>query len=280
MSDARPHVSFSSLETLAKCGLMWDFRYNQGLKIPPGVQLVIGKGTHGAIDKDLSRKLEWGTLLPDDAIADYARDATRAEWEREPPKPDEDGAPADLGSAVDTAVALAELHHREVAPSIVPVAVERRFMLELPEFPFDIEGQVDVEEADHIRDVKTSGKSPPANAADVSDQLTLYDLEASVRGVPKRKVFLDYLVKTKTPKAVTLESYRTPEDHLRFLHKVELAAKVIQSGAFMPAPRGSWYCSPKWCGFWDVCPAGGRQVTTVGLIDPARLTSRLLERRP
>lgn len=277
---SKPHLSHTQIEMLSKCGYQYDFRYVQGIRSPPGVQLTIGKGVHGAVEKDLGRKMEWGGLLPDDAIADFAADATKREWEKDPPKPEEEGEPADLGGAVDSAIALAELHHRVVAPGIEPVAVERRFMLELPDFPFDIEGQVDVEEDGVIHDTKTASKAPQADVAETSDQLTLYDLEASVRGAPARKVVLDVLVKTKIPKALKLESYRTPDDHARFLRKVEVAAKVIQSGAFMPAPRSSWWCSKKWCGYWDRCPFGARGAVSVGLIDPARLTSRMLERRP
>jgi hypothetical protein len=267
---------------LTKCGLQYEFRYVRGIKRPPGVALVIGKGAHGAIEADLGKKIETGELLADDAIADYARDATEAEWKKETPKPEDDGEPADLGGAVDMAIALAELHHREVAPGLEPIAVERGFTLAMPDFPFDFTGYIDVEEKGRVRDVKTAGKAPASDAADTSEQLTAYSLEATVRGAPAAEVVLDVLVKTKVPRVVTLRSERTADDHRRFLRKLEMAARVIKAGAFLPAPKvpGVWWCSQKHCGYWDMCPAGRRQSVQVGLIDPARLVSRLAERRP
>lgn len=267
----KPHLSISQLNMLARCGEQYRYRYVEGIKAPPGVQLVIGKGTHGAIEKDLANKIEWGELLPDDSIADFAADATRKAWQEDAPVLGE-GDP-DEGGAVDTAVALATVHHRELAPVIEPVAVERKFRLELPDFPFDLVGVIDVEETTRIRDTKTSSKTPPADAAHVSDQLTMYHLEAATRGESKT-VALDYLVKSKQAKALTLESTRNEQDHARLLRRVEAAAKVIQAGAFTPTTPDNWACSPKWCGYWDRCAWGSRKAVTVGLIDPARLVRR------
>lgn len=274
----KPHLSISQIGMLQRCGKQYEFRYLEGIKSPPGVALVIGKGTHGAVEQDLGNFIEWGELLPDEAIADFAAESTRKEWQKEPPTL-QDGDP-DEGGAVDTAVALAQVHHREVAPRIEPVAVERGFRLELPDFSHDLVGYIDIEEPHRIRDTKTSGKTPPADAADVSDQLTLYHLDATVRGKEIKAVALDYLVKTKVAKAVTLESPRGPQDHARLLRKVEAAAAVIKAGNFMPAPADFWGCSPKWCGYWDRCDYGAKKKVSVGLIDVSRLISRLEERRP
>jgi len=273
----KAHLSASALGMLARCGEQYRFRYVEGIKAPPGVQLVIGKGTHAAIERDLINKQHWGSLLPDDSIADYAADAARAAWEDDEPLVQE-GDP-DKGGAVDTAVSLAQLHHRELAPAIEPVAIERGFLLELDGFPFDLMGFVDIEEKGRIRDTKTSSKSPQADAADQSDQLTLYHLDAVTRGLPPPVVQLDYLVKTKTPKAVSLTSKRGPEDHARFLRRVEAAAKVIEAGAFYPTGADSWACSARFCGYWSRCRWGAKQSVSVGFIDPTRLTSRIQERR-
>lgn len=274
----KPHLSVTQMNMLARCGEQYRWRYIEGIKAPPGVQLVIGKGTHGAIEKDLGAKMEWGSLLPDDSIADFAADATRRAWAEDQPVR-QDGDP-DEGQAIDTAVSLAQVHHREVAPAIDPVAIESGFVLELDGFPYDLVGYVDVETPTHIRDTKTSSKAPQADAADTSDQLTLYHLNATVRGEPGKAVALDYLVKTARAKAVTLESTRGPEDHARLLRKVEAAAKVIEAGAFAPTSPDNWWCSRKWCGYYDRCAFGARGQVSVGLIDPARLTSRAQERRP
>ena len=102
MSDVKPHLSVSQLSTLQKCGEMYRWRYIEGIKSPPGVALVIGKGTHAAIEQDLGNKMTWGELLPDDSIADYASDATKTAWDSDQPVL-ADGDPSQ-GEAVDTRV--------------------------------------------------------------------------------------------------------------------------------------------------------------------------------
>lgn len=38
------------------------------------------------------------------------------------------------------------------------------------------------------------------------------------------------------------------------LSEIVLAIEdACEKGRFMPAPPGEWLCSPKWCGYWDVC---------------------------
>lgn len=271
-------MSATSLGTLLKCQQMYYWRYVMGKRVPPGVALVIGKGAHGSAEKDLVNKQEWGELLSDEAVADHARDATVKAWEKEEPVR-HDGDP-DKGGAVDTAVALAGLHHKQLAPKIEPVAVERGFRLEIPDFPYDVVGYVDVEEERRIRDLKTSAKTPPEDAAEKSDQLSIYALEAAVRGAPKQEVAMDHLVKTSRPQVVTRTATRGPEDHARLMLKLEIAAKVIQSGNFLPCAPDSWTCGAKWCGFWDaICPHGRRGAVSVGMVDISRLRSRPEERR-
>ncbi len=274
----KKHLSITQINMLARCGEQYRFRYVDGIKSPPGVALVIGKATHAAIEKDLTNKIQWGALLPDDAIAETAADATRKAWSDDEPTL-QDGDP-DQGGAVDAAVSLATLHHRELAPKIEPISLERGFVLSLDGFPFDLMGYVDIDEATRIRDTKTASKSPSGNEADKSDQLTLYHLDATVRGDVGKTVALDYLVKTKVAKAITLESTRGPEDHARLLRKVEASAKVIEAGNFAPTSPDNWWCSAKWCGYFDRCDFGSRRSVSVGLIDPALLTSRMVERRP
>lgn len=275
----KPYLSWTQISMLAKCGTQYEFRYIRGIKSPPGVALALGKGVHGAVEHDLRNKMEWGELLPDEAVGDHARDATGRAWDEQPPVL-HDGDP-DRGGAIDTAVSLAHLHHKAVAPKLEPIAIERGFVLDLgPSFKFDLLGYVDVEEQNTIRDTKTSSKAPNKDAADVSDQLTLYHLDATVRGHKSKAVALDYLVKKGRPEAITLTSARGPLDHMRLLRRVEQAARVIQAGAFAPTARDSWACSEKWCGYWHMCDFGAKQKVSVALIDPKRLTSRRAERRP
>ncbi len=127
--------------------------------------------------------------------------------------------------------------------------------MELDGFPYDLLGFIDIEEPGRIRDTKTASKSPNKNAADVSQQLTVYAAgHLAVEGELPDELVLDYLVDTKSPKPVSLPTTRTKEDVQMLLRRVERAATIIERGAFTPAPADAWQCSKKWCGYFDQCP--------------------------
>ena len=128
----------------------------------------------------------------------------------------------------------------------------------------DLVGRIDIEEAETIRDTKTSAKSPQEDEAHMSDQLTIYALGKKVEtGVMPKKLYMDYLIKTKVPKTLTLETERTDADFDRIFRLIERGIEVIDKGTFTPNPSG-WWCSDRWCGFWaDTCPFGRRKAVSV-----------------
>lgn len=117
-----------------------------------------------------------------------------------------------------------------------------------------------------IRDTKTSKKSPSANVADESHQLSAYSLASQVlESKLPDAVKLDYLVDLKGgPKTMTVESKRDTQDVNAYLNRTVNQIAVIQSGMFTPAPNAAWWCSPKWCAYHSICPHVTHKVTTVG----------------
>ena len=265
-TEKKPALSPTRLDMLARCGMQYFFRYVEGLRLPPGVAMVQGTAVHRAVEQDLRHKRDHGKLMTLPAVEDCAAEALENTWLGEEPALDAEeraiGRSVVKARAKDDAVYMVSLHHRELAPSIIPVHLEREFRLELTNFPFDLVGVMDVQEPDAIRDVKVSGRAPDPEAAEISVQLTTYALAAKVLdGQAPAAVTLDYLVhpKGKLPYQEVLKSTRGEEDFARLLRRVEAAARVIQAGAFMPAVPDAWNCSPKWCGFYaDVCPFGRR----------------------
>lgn len=254
----KPHLSISALATLGRCGEQYRRRYIEGDKVPPGIAALVGKGVDASVTTNLGSKIETGGLLPLAQVVDSARDAVMAGWEAGEVllTEDESANPkAARGQAVDKAVRLSELHAGKVAPVLEPTAVQRKWVLEMDNFPFDLLGFTDVEEGSRsVRDTKTTGKTPPADAAHTSNQLTLYSLaKRQIDGAAPEKVTLDYLVDIKTPKSVVLESTRTDDDFRVMLRRIEAAANVIEKEAFVPANQDDWICSPVHCGYFATC---------------------------
>lgn len=127
-----------------------------------------------------------------------------------------------------------------------------------------------------IRDTKTSRKSPNAEEANKSHQLSAYALASHViDGQLPKAVKLDYLVDLKSgAKTVTLESSRDLEDIRQYLNRIANAVATIRSGNFAPAPNTAWWCDAKWCAYHSMCPYVRNRKTVVLTAD---LTGKLEE---
>ena len=264
-----PHTSVSQMNTFWRCAIQYYWRYPMGLKVPPGVTLIIGKGGHKSVESNLNAKKDNGVLLPESDVLDIAAEAVNAEWDKEPPRlsPEEqtEGEKNVRGKAVDRAVLLSRLHHCKVAPDIIPTGVEREWRLEIPHLSVDLVGIIDVCEPDRIRDTKFKSKSPTAGEVDGSLQFTAYHLARKVIDGVDCKLQMDALVSTKEAKYVPMPTTRTVADHQDLLNRLCVMQEAIEKGVFLPCQRDSWACSEKWCGYFnDVCPYGrkGRERVT------------------
>ena len=145
---------------------------------------------------------------------------------------------------------------REVAPLIQPAAVEEAWVIGIEGCDYGLAGRIDLKEVNGtIRDTKTSAKSPTVGQADKMDQLTMYALGAwTLTGkVSIPPLAVDWLVKTKTPKAITQTTTRDIEDFRTLLTRIETISLALEKGVFPPADRDSWQCSPRWCGYYSSC---------------------------
>lgn len=260
--NAKPHYSPSQLGMFGKCQLMWEWRYVKGIKKPPGIAAIVGTGTHKSIEANLRAKMA-GKAMPAQAAKEVAFDATAKAWEEAQPVVTDADSVQSVGQAQDNAVALALLHHSQVAPGIVPIGVEEKGTLEPEGYDWSLLVYKDIVESGRIRDTKTTGKKPDDDAADrgsYADQLTTYHMV----GGEDCQVQLDFLVNTKTPYAHTLQGrQRTTDDHARLLDRYQRMHAQVQTGIFQPAPADSWQCSRRWCGYFDECPHGAGTVVPV-----------------
>jgi hypothetical protein len=245
-----------------RCPRQYEFRYVEGLRIPPASAMVIGTGVHGSAELDLRSKRDIGLLLPDDAIRDAARDSLNAAWDKEGVNLDDEekllGEKIVRGEAVAQTIALAVLHHKELAPVLLPKHIERPFTVELKGFPVDLSGTIDLQESNGtVRDLKTRKASPPDGLADASLDLSCYGLAAkALDGASPPKLAMDFLVKNKNVKLVTQETTRSEAAYRAFLMRVEVVSRAIESGIFPPCSPDNWACSRRFCGFFSRCPWG------------------------
>jgi hypothetical protein len=257
--EPKPQLHVSGLEMLSKCGVQFERVYINRERAIPGVAMLVGTSTHRSVAMNLGNKISAGTLLPLEQIKDAARDTLTNEWQKGVKLDDEEvkeGIAKVKAGAIDKAVRLSTLHALKTAPEISPTHVERQWVVELPGYPVDLAGALDIQEGSAmVRDTKTSGKTPSKTIADESIQLTAYALAVKViDGKPVEKVQLDYLIDKAQPEAKPFTSTRDDDDFRTLLLRIERAVIAMEKGVFIPARETDWWCSPKYCGFHGSCP--------------------------
>ena len=254
------HLSASQIGTYLQCGELWRRRYALGEKIPPGIALAVGKSVDASVTANLTEKMAGRDLMTLEAVADTARDSMRTIETNESIWLAPDESTNDVGRAVDKAIRLSRLHAKALAPTIVPTALQRRHEIVVLGVPPTV-AITDIEEADGVRDTKTTGKTPQADAADRSDQLTTYFWAKRHVGEPAEKLSLDFLVDLSNPVKVTRETKRNDADIAILMRKIERVTEGIEKEIFLPARADDYRCSPKYCGFHSSCPLVRRPVT-------------------
>lgn len=233
-----PHLSHSRLSRYLLCPEQYRLYYVEGLrpKRPSGA-MAFGQVVHEALAALLQNQEDPVQVFLDawkgvkDAELSYAQ---RDSWE----------------SLNETGEKLLRKFLDEELPKIERIhAVEESFRLDVTSLDVPIVGIIDlvadIEGALTVVDFKTSGSTYAEHEAQMSDQLTAYQLaEPSAE-----QAALCVLVKTKTPRIEWQATRRSSADFREFLAKAAHVGHEITAGRFYKRP-GMW-C--KWCDYLPVC---------------------------
>lgn len=268
----KPQLHSSHFSLLSKCGYKFQRVVLQGDREPPTVPLVIGTASHGGIAKNLTNKIEKGTLLTKEAMQDFSRDEFLKEWQSSPIVLNEEemiqGLQKTRDLAQDSTIAVVTEHHYALAPKLHPVKVEEKWVLVADGYPFDVAGTIDIiekydfdyrsgiylpKEITTFRDSKTRGRDLGQREVDNSEQYTIYFMAMTyIHGFMPDKVFQDTLIKpTKNMPArvISYETTRTQDDIDVFHRRFDQYCKIIEKEVFTPANPSDWWCSKEYCGF-------------------------------
>jgi len=271
----KPQLHQSMLDLLSQCGVAFQFRYGKLFDCgpdeiikPPTLAMAVGTATHKAIEANYRAKIKTGVLMPTDEVEDVARDDLQRIKKDEgiylapEERLNKDKA---VNVAEQTATKLAGLHAVTLAPDVDPIDVERRFVLEMPDYPIDLSGQIDLIEAGAVIDNKTSSSTPSVNAAKTL-QMAMYALAYKVdptlgNGQLPDRVAIHALVKLKNPKAVSIDDKPTDEWLSPLMYRIERFVSIIKAAqaghnVFVPAPATDrdWMCTRRYCPYHDRCP--------------------------
>lgn len=146
----------------------------------------------------------------------------------------------------------------EIAPTLKPIAAEVKFRDVEVADGITIEGTIDlIEVGGVVRDWKTSGRKWVRSDVDRDVQAGMYSLAyRELFGAMPRTFIFEVLVRGHAPLHQRLEAYRSEEDVARLVALMESWATWIRAGVDLPMNPSGWWCSPRFCSHYDICPAG------------------------
>ena len=265
----------SMLSMLEVCGEKFRLRYIEKILMPPSPRQVRGTATHRSVRFSMKRRMDAGLLPALEEVKDNAASEFDMQWLSGVLLSEEDkaeGMATVRDRAKDMAVNLSGLHRTAVAPGIVPKGVEYRIDVKPKDSDITIAGTLDLLAdqggLDWIRDTKTGEKSPNGDAAERSQQLTMYGLIrlAEVGALPAGYQ-QDHLVQTparRDLKYVPLKTSRDMEDMRLLVNRINTATESVRRGSFVPCPPDHWACSATWCDYFN----NGCIYTTRGVSRP------------
>lgn len=251
------HLSQTMIGMWERCQVQFQYRYLDGLILPPGLAAHIGTGTHKGAEVNQKAKLITGKDEPLSVVQDAARDGYMRALQKNGvffPPSEAASAKRQMAEGIDITVGLAKTYLERVAPEIKPKHIELKLTLDHKEIPVPFTGIIDLVTAENeLRDLKTSSKRWAQSRADTSIQATLYnELVGRYVGAYPNRIVFDVLVKGKDePQA--LETTRNGDDFAALIERVKAMLRGIEAGAFYPASRDSWLCSEQWCGYFQMC---------------------------
>ena len=272
--DIKPQLHQSYLALLYRCGEKFRRIVLEGEREPSTIPLIVGSATHTTIAKNLNNKIDKGSLFAKEVVQDCSRDDFVREWQESSVVLSNDEAMQGLNKtkdfAQDQTIRLVTAHHYDIANLINPKIVERKWVLNAKDYPYDMAGQIDIDEGNQIRDTKTMKVNGGQRVVDFSEQYSFYAMaKYLIDGTMPDFVIQDNLVKpTKTRDAygVSYKSTRTKDDFRIVLSRFSLACKIIEQGSFVPANPVDPLCSPKFCGFYSTCPyVNGKRVIPLAI---------------
>jgi putative RecB family exonuclease len=245
------NLSFTQFSMWSRCPKQYEYRYLEGLKEKPKSTLIVGRGTHAGLEWGFKDRIEKGEHPPLKEVEEATATAVEEELKAVPPSEIDWGKKGDNpGKVKDDSVGLVGAYNH-TRLSLDPEKVESPFELTLKDTDYKIVGRVDLQTRQGaLIDLKTSARSPSDDAAQVSEQLTLYQHQAE--GVKSLEIHA--LVRTKVPQVKVLVSPpRTPEQMSELLSDMMKAALLIQTGYFPRALESAINSPCSWCGFYERC---------------------------
>jgi hypothetical protein len=261
---ALEHLSSTSLSCFWQCPEAFRRRYLLGERSPVSAEMLRGRVVDATVSAYYRAVLDSGqppTASDNDAHLD---DAWRHELDE--PREEIDWGDWQAGALKDSAARALRVYLAQLAPTVVPVAVQRRFELRLDTaLAWSVVGYIDVEDAaGDVIDLKVKRSHVTQHAADRHPQASLYLLERALAGARGRRFVFHSVCPTAREPVRAIATARTRAQLQAHLGRIASTARAIDAlagrlGRDTPWPLAdpaSWKCSPRWCSHFAGCQGG------------------------
>ena len=240
------HLSITQIKMFLRCPLQYFFRYKQGIKIPPNSAMTMGRCVHQTIEdlykKRIDKKEMTEEELKERFSSHWSEESKETQFKRDETS----------GELKDEGIKLVSKYLEDIAPTVKPKELEKKFELKFDNVPYTLVGIIDlIEIGGTIVDHKCSKRSPNQAEIDRDIQLSAYQIGyKSLYGKDPSGLRYDYVVRNQTPKTVQCKTERTQGALNRFLKLVGHVSKAIENDIYYPN-ESMMTCSC--CGFKDLC---------------------------
>jgi putative RecB family exonuclease len=250
------YISFSQFNLCCRCGVQYKLRYIDGIKIPPSTSLINGKDYHSTVEMNHRQKVNSAADLPLADLKDFYASAVETEFKGEVLfSKDEKGKAK--GTVLDETIkrghAALGVYHKNWAPSLQPLEIEKVFLAPLGDDLPPLKGVIDLITSDmRVVDHKTASKSPSKDEGEKSMQLSGYAIGFhALYGYLPEELELQYSVvpESLNAKPVSVKTRRSAEQLDSFKERVKLVVNAIRFRVFTPPEQSSWACG--YCGYKD-----------------------------
>lgn len=258
-AQKKPYISASAINAYFKCGEIYRRRYIEKQIVPPSSFLIKGSAVHLGAEENFKQKIKSFVDLPASKIKDATASAFDTRVNKEgillTQEEEKVGLSLIMARAKDNAVKLADIYAHEVAPVHQPVTVEQFQRIALND-KTDLLVKMDmVNTRNEIVDLKTSRRSMNEKQLSEDIQFDLYGMAyRAINGKDAEKIVIENLVEApKNPKRTLIELKKDMRHYKRAADKLNLFLFGTESGVFMPAAKGSWFCNENYCGYAREC---------------------------
>lgn len=247
MNEEIIYLRPTGINAFLDCSAKYFFQEIEKVETPNKSYMAFGTSIHKTLERNYSQKVESKIDLPveeakqifSDTFEDEFNNVDRIDLTDEQP-----------GQMKDQGVKLIEKYQKEIAPRIIPIAVEQRIKVTFKNYDYGLAGTIDLYDADSIViDHKTTSKKIDGTIPEgYKRQLSAYTILEEATGRKVSSARIDYFKRD----TLDVRHLSVPVDREYFMNMFQTVGDAIKNGIFIPN-RSSFLCSKRYCKFYAEC---------------------------